>query len=102
MVRTEATVADDGTNVFVPAVMTYGLPAACEKILSFTHHTGCTKYSALGFVNFLNSNVWLSGTLLLIFGLTIGLFGQRWFLKITGTFAGLCGFFAFMIFASIL
>jgi len=69
--------------------------------MTFTHHTGCYQYSALGFVNFLNSNVWLSGTLLLIFGLTIGLFGQRWFLKITGSFAGLCAFVAFMILASI-
>jgi len=87
--------------IFVPAVITASDLSACAKTMSFTHHTGCYQYSALGFVNFLNSNVWLSGTLLLAFGLCIGLFGQKWFLKITGSFAGLCAFVAFMILASI-
>jgi MFS family permease len=38
---------------------------------------------------------------LLIFGLGIGLFGQKWFLPITGGFGALCAFVAFMIMASI-
>jgi hypothetical protein len=92
---------EDGTNKFVSAVVNNSDLTGCEKEISFDHHTGCYQYSALGFVNFLNSNVWLSGTLLLVFGLTIGLFGQRWFLKITGAVAGLFAFVAFMILASI-
>jgi len=39
--------------------------------------------------------------LLILFGLTIGLFGKKWFLPISGAFAGLCAFVAFMILASI-
>ena len=92
---------EDGTNKFVSATVTSSNLSGCCKEISFEHHTGCYQYSALGFVNFLNSNVWLSGTLLLVFGLTIGLFGQRWFLKITGAVAGLFAFVAFMILASI-
>lgn len=38
---------------------------------------------------------------MLVFGLTIGLFGQKWFLKITGAVAALFAFVAFMILASI-
>ena len=92
---------EDGTNKFVSAVVNSSDLSGCQKVIDFAHHTGCYQYSALGFVNFLNSNVWLSGTLLLVFGLTIGLFGQRWFLKITGAVAGLFAFVAFMILASI-
>jgi hypothetical protein len=98
---TEATFNEYKNAIFLPAVITGSDLSACAKTMSLTHHTGCYQYSALGFVNFLNSNVWLSGTLLLAFGLCIGLFGQKWFLKITGSFAGLCAFVAFMILASI-
>lgn len=69
--------------------------------MTVNHNAGCPVYSALGFVNFLNENVWLSGTLLLIFGLVIGLLGQRWFLPICGVFGGMVAFVTFMVFASI-
>lgn len=93
--------AEGETKAFLRATVTGSDMSECQKTIAFTHYTGCVQYSALGFVNFLNSNVWLSGTLLIIFGLTIGLFGQKWFLPISGTFAGLCAFVAFMILASI-
>lgn len=86
---------------FIPATIVSSSLAGCEKQIVFKHYTGCSEYSMLGFVNFLNENVWLSGTLLLIFGLSIGLFGQKWFLPITGAFAALCAFCAFMVLSSI-
>jgi MFS family permease len=88
-------------KAFIPATIVSSSLAGCEKQIVFKHYTGCSEYSMLGFVNFLNENVWLSGTLLLIFGLSIGLFGQKWFLPITGAFAALCAFCAFMVLSSI-
>lgn len=75
--------------------------SGCVSKVALKHNAGCPVYSALGFVNFLNNNVWLSGTLLVVFGLTIGLLGQRWFLPICGTFGAMVAFVAFMVFASI-
>jgi len=46
-------------------------------------------------------NVWLSGTVLIIIGVFIGIFGKKWFEPITGTFGALCAFVAFGIFASL-
>lgn len=50
----------------------------------------------------MSENVWLSGTLLIILGGLIGVMGDKWFEPLTGAFAALCTFCAFMIFASIL
>lgn len=75
--------------------------SGCDKRVTYSHNAGCSIYSALGFVNFMAENVWLSGTLLLVLGLLMGLFGQRFFLPLSGLFGGMCAFIAFMVFASI-
>jgi hypothetical protein len=75
--------------------------AACDTSVTYSHDAGCPAYSALGFVNFLNNNVWLSGTLMVFFGLFIGLFGQKYFEIIVGAVAALFAFVTVMILASI-
>jgi hypothetical protein len=97
----EAVVDEDDSSAFVKAEYASSDLSACVKKVTLNHNAGCPVYSALGFVNFLNNNVWLSGTLLLVFGLTIGLLGQRWFLPICGTFGAMVAFVAFMVFASL-
>jgi len=90
-----------GEDAFVEAVYENSNFSECDKEVTYSHASGCPAYSALGFVNFLNNNVWLSGTLMLFFGLFIGLFGQKWFNQIAGSVGALFAFVAFMIFASI-
>jgi len=97
----ETVVNADNANTFEKAVYADSDLSGCIKKVSVNHNAGCPVYSALGFVNFLNENVWLSGSLLLIFGLIIGLLGQRWFLPICGLFGAMVAFVAFMVFASI-
>jgi len=97
----EDVVNEDNQNTFEKAVYADSDLSGCIKKVTVNHNAGCPVYSALGFVNFLNENVWLSGTLLLFFGLVIGLFGQRWFLPICGLFGAMVAFVAFMVFASI-
>lgn len=97
----EEVVDAEDKNAFKKAVYESSDLSECVKKVTVNHNAGCPVYSALGFVNFLNNNVWLSGSLLLIFGLTIGLLGQRWFLPICGTFGAMVAFVAFMVFASI-
>jgi hypothetical protein len=74
---------------------------SCAKKVVLNHNAGCPIYSALGFVNFMYENVWLSGSLLIIFGFIIGLFGKKWFGTITGIFGGSCAFVTTMVIASI-
>jgi hypothetical protein len=75
--------------------------SSCDKKVTLVHNAGCPIYSALGFVNFMYENIWLSGSLLIIFGLVIGLFGKKWFGTITGLFGALFGFVSIMVLASI-
>jgi len=98
----EDVVNEENQNTFEKATYRASdLSSSCIKKMEINHNAGCPVYSALGFVNFLNENVWLSGTLLLVFGLVIGLLGQRWFLPICGLFGAMVAFVAFMVFASI-
>lgn len=75
---------------------------SCEKHLVFEHAAGCTKYSALRFANWLDTNAWFSGTFLLVFGAVIGLFGQKYFLKIAGASAAFFAFWSWLVVASML
>jgi hypothetical protein len=98
----DASMEIKGDDTFVPARMTRSNLVGCQKFMEFEHFSGCTKFSALGFTNFLNTNVWLSGTLLIAAGLIMGIKGQQWFLRIAGTFAATGAFVAWMVMASIL
>ena len=64
--------------------------STCDKKVVLNHNAGCPIYSALGFVNFMYANVWFSGSLLMLFGIIIGLFGKKWFGTITGIFGAMC------------
>merc|ERR1711990_1064207 len=73
----------------------------CQKVVSMKHADGCApEYTMLGFLQFMSDNVWLSGTCLIIVGAVIGVFGGKYFVAITGGFAGLCAFIAVMILCS--
>jgi hypothetical protein len=86
---------------FKPATYDSSSFTGCDTNVTVQHASGCPAYSALGFVNFLNNNVWLSGTLMVFFGLFIGLFGQKYFEIIVGAVACLFAFVTVMILASI-
>lgn len=74
---------------------------ACMKVVDMEHAAGCApEYNMLGFIQFMADNYWISGTALVLIGGFIGVFGRKWFIPITGGFAGLCAFIAVMILCS--
>jgi hypothetical protein len=50
----DETMENSDDDTFVPARVTASNLVGCQKFMEFEHYTGCTKYSALGFTNFLN------------------------------------------------
>lgn len=65
------------------------------------HASGCPTYSFLGWAKFLDKNPWLSGTILVLVGAIMTLFGRKFFPWIMGVFSALVTFGACMILASI-
>lgn len=66
------------------------------------HESGCADYSLAGFVKFLDQNAWLSGTILLIIGVMIGMFGRKFFPWVTAAFATFATFVILMLLFSVL
>jgi hypothetical protein len=93
--------AETGDEIFIEATHVATSLSTCDKHVTYNHSAGCVKYSALGLVNFLNNNVWFSGTLMVLMGLFIGLFGQKYFHKISGAVGSMFAVVTWMILASI-
>lgn len=64
------------------------------------HESACSDYTLTGIVSFLEDNVWLSGTILVVFGVIMAMFGRAFFRWIMATLATLAGFMVVMYFCS--
>lgn len=74
---------------------------SCLPKVVMEHSSGCPQYSFKGFVKFLDENVWLSGTIMVVLGLSLVLFGRVFFRFIMGILAALVGFCAVMYLSSL-
>ena len=74
---------------------------SCTPKVTMEHSSACPEYSLNGIVKFLDENVWLSGTILVVFGVVMALFGRAFFRYIMATLATLSGFMAVMYLCSL-
>ena len=73
----------------------------CDPEVIMEHESGCDLYSFSGFIKFMDENPWLPGTILVVFGAILCLFGRRFFPIIMGIFGIMVGFCTIMYFSSI-
>jgi len=73
----------------------------CLPKVTMEHASACPTVSFTGVVKFLDENVWLSGTILVVFGAIMAMFGRAFFRWIMAVFATLAGFMVAMYFFSL-
>lgn len=73
----------------------------CLPKVTMEHESACPEYSVKGMVKFFRDNVWLSGTILVVFGVIMAMFGRAFFRWTMSAFAGLAGFLVVMYFSSL-
>lgn len=73
----------------------------CLPKVTMKHADGCAEWSAQGIVKFLDDNVWLSGTILVIIGAIMVFFGQRFFRYVMGLLGAFVAFLTIMYFSSL-
>jgi hypothetical protein len=73
----------------------------CEPTVNMRHSAGCPMFSALGMVNWLSRNSWLTGIILLFVGAFVALAGNKYFAHVMGVFAGLTAFTIVIVLSSL-
>jgi hypothetical protein len=73
----------------------------CQPEVTMRHSAGCPMYSALGMVNWLNNNLWVSGIVLFLVGGFLAMMGNKYFANVMGVFAAFAMFASVIVLASL-
>lgn len=65
---------------------------ACKTGITVSHRSGCPVYSARGYVGFITNNPWIMGTIFVIGGFVLGLWGRKFFPYMVAATGAILGF----------